>query len=491
MSASDESMDEMVELDEALQTRLSDDSALSRADRSGPDSSDNEDNEDHEDGDSSIDADSEDDEDSGLDFSTSRRRGPAAPAIGDSIDDNEASSDTEEPPEIPGSPLRTSSPDSRTTTDRSGSTGLMNRLGDADIGRCGELTRQRKDQEKSSAQILSLSPRDNEDDEYQVRDSEQPRTMELHSSSSSEEEDENEGGDSDDGDNQNHGRGPASTGPPQLTARPKTAASELAQYRDVLPPDFYEHKATAMQQDLGRTEKSDTLARKGEQRSTENPFVMRVPQEIQALFRHVDDYHPEELDLPTRLEPFIPDFVPTIGLPFDGIQVPRPDGLQDDTGIAVLREPVVQSNAAELELLLRARVKSKRQQDTRSVVVHSIEDAAHRPREIDRWIAGVAKVQATQPRAQVLYKKPMPTILSLMEYWPEGMCDFLSTAPLVSLEKMDLSLQETVDIVCGVLDIPVYPQQRLHSLHLLFSLYHEILMYEKEMPSAQAPLLPP
>ncbi|GLE08316.1 hypothetical protein PINS_up019381 [Pythium insidiosum] len=487
----DESMDEMVELEEALQTRLSDDSVLTRADRDGLDGSD-EDDEDaaQQDSDSSLGAVSDsslDDDSESETRMTSLRR-----LMGDAFGSDNGSSDAEdEPPEIPGSPLRATSPEVPAAMNRSSTSGLMNRLGDVDIGRCGELTRQQKEQEKNSVDILRITPRDNEDDEYQIRDSEQPRAMEFHSSSSSSEDDD-EQNDSDDEDNQRHGRSAASTGPPPLTARPKTVASELAQYRDVLPADFYEQNGQVTQQDSARSTRTDHVISNGGNVSTPNSFVVRVPQEIQALFRHIDEYKPEELDLPTRLEPFIPDFVPTIGLPFDGIQVPRPDGKPDDTGISVVREPTAQSNTAELELLLRATAKRKRQRDTRAAVVHGIEDAVHRPREIDRWIAGVAKVQATQPPAQVIYKKPMPTLLALMEFWPESMSEFLSVTPLLALDKMDLTLEETIDVVCGVLDIPVYPQQRLHSLHLLFCLYHEIIMYEKEMLStAQAPSRPP
>lgn len=115
-------------------------------------------------------------------------------------------------------------------------------------------------------------------------------------------------------------------------------------------------------------------------------------------------------------------------------------------------------------------------------IVHSIEDAAHRPREIEHWIQSVAKVQATKPLPQVLYRNPMPSLTELMELWPEEIEQVLSESTLPSISKMALSLKEMILITCTLLDIPVYPGegQYILSLHVLFSLYSEMIMYEKE-----------
>ena len=39
------------------------------------------------------------------------------------------------------------------------------------------------------------------------------------------------------------------------------------------------------------------------------------------------------------------------------------------------------------------------------------------------------------------------------------------------LAAMDLSLEEQVRMVCGMLDIPVRPGRKVESLHLLFTLF--------------------
>lgn len=91
---------------------------------------------------------------------------------------------------------------------------------------------------------------------------------------------------------------------------------------------------------------------------------------------------------------------------------------------------------------------------------------------------------------QVVYKKPMPTLESLMELWPEEMEAFLTQNPHAagiasSLSQLDVNLDELVKIVCVLLDIPVYEGSKVQSLHLLFGLYHEIEGYEREMEQQQ------
>lgn len=85
----------------------------------------------------------------------------------------------------------------------------------------------------------------------------------------------------------------------------------------------------------------------------------------------------------------------------------------------------------------------------------------------------------------------MPSLESLMELWPEEMEAFLAQSPQApaitsSLSTLDVNLDELVNIVCGLLDIPVYEGSKVQSLHLLLSLYHGIEGYEREMEQQQA-----
>ncbi|VDN27033.1 unnamed protein product [Dibothriocephalus latus] len=65
----------------------------------------------------------------------------------------------------------------------------------------------------------------------------------------------------------------------------------------------------------------------------------------------------------------------------------------------------------------------------------------------------------------------MPDVSTLMSEWSGQFEDVLRLNILPTAE-MDCSLTDYVDTVCAILDIPVY-NNRIHSLHLLFSLYME------------------
>jgi hypothetical protein len=90
--------------------------------------------------------------------------------------------------------------------------------------------------------------------------------------------------------------------------------------------------------------------------------------------------------------------------------MPRPDGKEEKEaiGLQVLKEPSMHSNVAELELLLEANLKQKQRNKSsdKAAFVHSIDDAEHRPREIDQWIESVANVQRTKPLANVCEQFP-------------------------------------------------------------------------------------
>jgi len=73
-----------------------------------------------------------------------------------------------------------------------------------------------------------------EEDEYEAKESEQPRAMEFHTSSSSESESEGE----EEGSPSMNGR--SATASMMFSERPKTAVKELEQYRDAVPEEFFQ-----------------------------------------------------------------------------------------------------------------------------------------------------------------------------------------------------------------------------------------------------------
>jgi intraflagellar transport protein 46 len=56
---------------------------------------------------------------------------------------------------------------------------------------------------------------------------------------------------------------------------------------------------------------------------------------LQDLFKYIGKYRPPTVELPTRLKPFIPEFIPAIGGSDEFIKVPRPDGRPDYLGLKV------------------------------------------------------------------------------------------------------------------------------------------------------------
>lgn len=65
----------------------------------------------------------------------------------------------------------------------------------------------------------------------------------------------------------------------------------------------------------------------------------------------------------------------------------------------------------------------------------------------------------------------MPSIDSLMQVWPAEFEELLKEVSLPSPE-LNVDLNTYVDILCALLDIPVY-KSRIQSIHVLFSLFSE------------------
>jgi intraflagellar transport protein 46 len=65
----------------------------------------------------------------------------------------------------------------------------------------------------------------------------------------------------------------------------------------------------------------------------------------------------------------------------------------------------------------------------------------------------------------------MPDIDSLMQVWPPEYEELLKEISLPSSE-LNVDLNSYVDIICALLDIPVY-KSRIQSVHVLLTLFSE------------------
>lgn len=79
-----------------------------------------------------------------------------------------------------------------------------------------------------------------------------------------------------------------------------------------------------------------------------------VSSEIKEIFKYIERYHPQNIELGFKLRPFIPDYIPSIGDIDAFLKVPRPDARDDLLGLVVVDEPSSnQSDPHVLDLFFR------------------------------------------------------------------------------------------------------------------------------------------
>uniref|UniRef100_A0A2K5SE46 Intraflagellar transport protein 46 homolog n=1 Tax=Cebus imitator TaxID=2715852 RepID=A0A2K5SE46_CEBIM len=206
------------------------------------------------------------------------------------------------------------------------------------------------------------------------------------------------------------------------------------------------------------------------------PLEMHLPvsAEIKELFQDISRYTPQLIDLDHKLKTFIPDFIPAVGDIEAVLKVPRPDGQPDNLGLLVLDKPSTkQSDPTVPSLWLTEN--SKQHNITKHMKVKSLEDSEKNPKAIDTWFDSISELHRSKPPATVHYTRPMPNIVMLMQEWSLEFEELLMLVLHVSLPTAwtDCSLAEYIDMICAILDIPVY-KSWIQSLHLLFSLYSEL-----------------
>ncbi|XP_047660680.1 intraflagellar transport protein 46 homolog isoform X2 [Tachysurus fulvidraco] len=194
-----------------------------------------------------------------------------------------------------------------------------------------------------------------------------------------------------------------------------------------------------------------------------------VTSDTKELFQYITRYTPQTIELDHKLKPFIPDFIPAVGDIDAFLKVPRPDGKVDGLGLLVLDEPCAkQSDLTVLSLWLS---ENSKQHNVTEVKVKSIENPQKNPKAIDNWIESISELHRSKPPATVHYTRPMPDIDTLMQEWPPEFEELLGKVNLPTAD-INCDLAEYIDIICGILDIPVY-KNRIQSLHVLFILYTE------------------
>lgn len=223
---------------------------------------------------------------------------------------------------------------------------------------------------------------------------------------------------------------------------------------------------------------------------TYNPeaFNLNVSQEIKDLFQYISAYKPQQLELPTKLKPFIPDYIPAVGDLDPFIKIPRPDKKDDLIGLKSLDEPAArQSDPHVIQLQLsyeatnidadnNSAASASSYESTaaskKASVIKTIENASKNKQKILKWIEDIKEIHKKNPPPTVHYSKPQADIDSLMQVWPEQFEELLQQNISLPSADMDLSLEEYARVICALLDIPVY-DNLVESLHVLFTLFNE------------------
>eukprot|EP00828_Plagiopyla_frontata_P040119 TRINITY_DN533_c0_g1_i3.p1 TRINITY_DN533_c0_g1~~TRINITY_DN533_c0_g1_i3.p1 ORF type:complete len:324 (-),score=75.51 TRINITY_DN533_c0_g1_i3:33-1004(-) len=186
---------------------------------------------------------------------------------------------------------------------------------------------------------------------------------------------------------------------------------------------------------------------------------LNVSDEIKELFKYITRFQPVNIELETKLKAFIPDYIPAVGEVDAFLKMPRPDLQGETLGLSVIDEPALnQSKRSKLELFLNEQNISK--QDKAQQHVHSIENAAKNPREIQQWIEDVEEISKAKALPTVAYTKQMPDIESLMQIWPQEIEEALTKLKLPPTEDVDLNLEEYCKMACAIVDIPVHPSNK-------------------------------
>ena len=194
---------------------------------------------------------------------------------------------------------------------------------------------------------------------------------------------------------------------------------------------------------------------------------LNVSQDVRELFTHIMRYTPQSVELETKFKPFIPEYIPAVGDIDAFLKVKRPGGEEESLGLTVLDEPSAkQSDPSILDLQLRAVMKQSTQ---KTQVIKKIENGEKNSKAIDKWIKDISDLHRSKPPPTVHYSKTMPDLDQLMQEWPTELENMLKVVGLPHA-GFDCDTHTYVDIICALLDIPVY-KSRIHSLHVLFSLY--------------------
>ncbi|KAK2946608.1 putative Intraflagellar transport protein 46 like protein [Blattamonas nauphoetae] len=186
--------------------------------------------------------------------------------------------------------------------------------------------------------------------------------------------------------------------------------------------------------------------------------LLSIAPELRSMVQEVFSFQSQKFMLPAPLEPFIPEYQPTIGEVDSFVKVQRPDGVGDLLGLVVLDEPgPEQSNPSVLEMQLRNLDKlSNVKQPTNVRTVDANDRGAM---GLQLWLNSIEEFHKSRPSPSVAYRGPMPSPETLMQ------------TKIPPLHRLDMSFTDNSKLILYVLNFVVYIDSVNNFLHLLFSLH--------------------
>ena len=262
---------------------------------------------------------------------------------------------------------------------------------------------------------------------------------------------------------------------------------------------------------------------------------LQVTAEIKELFQYITRYKPHNIELETKMRPFIPDYIPAVGDidPFIKVRA-RARAVRREPGLCLPTRPKRRMEAAPRPVdappavahahappppsshslaacfcsrpvcspsrqvprpdgkadnlglvtldepasiqsdptVLTLQLRAvSKSSGAQPMLVRSVEHAEKDPKAITGWIDSIANLHRHKPAPSVRYSKPMPDIETLMQIWPAPIEELLETSALPDAD-INLDLASYVRTVCALLDIPVYGSLT-EALHVLFTLYSD------------------
>lgn len=142
---------------------------------------------------------------------------------------------------------------------------------------------------------------------------------------------------------------------------------------------------------------------------------LNLDQDSKSLINIMKRFQPnkELLTLDTKIKPFIPSYMPSIGEVDAFIKINRPDNIIEDLGLGYIDEPTINGvDPSVFALELSYKMKTKKQDN---FVIKSIENADKNPKMIQAWVDNLETLHKETSNNFFSYSKKMPEIENLMQ----------------------------------------------------------------------------